>query len=181
VTPTGGGTVTGTVNAQAFSCSGTCSASGAAGAAVTLTAAPATGYAFSGWTGCASTNGTSCITPALTGAINVTAAFTSSAALTYTLTAPVTNRTTGFVTQTITVTNHGAALSAAAFAAVGLPAGVTMANASGTTAINSPGAPYIALGPIGAGGTVSATIQFSRTGTQTVAYTVLLLAGTAPY
>ena len=161
VAPAGGGAVTGTVNGLPFNCSTTCSATGTSGPVVTLTAKPAMGFSFSGWTGCASTIGTSC-TVTLNGTVNVSATFLNAGTLTYTQSALVLNRSTGYLTRTVKVTNSGSAIPAAAYVADGLPGGVTMVNANGTTSATSPaGSPYLNLGPIGANSTVTATIQFS--------------------
>ncbi len=175
VTPGNGGTITGTVGGQNFNCSSTCSATGTGGSSVTLTAAPASGYAFSSWTGCASTSGASC-TVTLSGTVSVSATFTSSTGLTYTQTALTLNRTTGYYTRSVTVTNSGPKLSASAYVADGLPAGVSLVGASGVTSATAPaGSPYLELGAIGANNSVTVTVQFSRTGTQTVAYTTRIL------
>jgi len=176
VTPANSGSITGNIGGQAASCSTTCSATGGAGAVVTLTATPAAGYSFASWTGCPSPSGASC-TAALNTTISISATFTPSTSLTYTQSALVQSRTTGNFTRTVTVTNNGAAISASAYVADGLPSGVTMLNASGTTDASAPpaGSPYVELGPIGANSSVTATIQFSRTGTQAITYTTRIL------
>ncbi len=69
ISPTGGGTVTGT----GISCPGDCTEVLAHGTNVTLTATPSTGYTFSTWSGACS--GPTC-TVAMTQARNVTANFT---------------------------------------------------------------------------------------------------------
>jgi uncharacterized repeat protein (TIGR01451 family) len=180
VTPANGGSISGTIAGQPSSCSTTCSATGNAGSLVTLTATPAAGYAFTSWTACPSPSGATC-TVTLNGTVNVSATFTGSSPFTYTQGAIVQNRTTGYITRTVTVTNNGAAVSACAFVTDGLPAGVTMANASGTTDSSAPpaGSPYRELGPIGANSSVTVTLQFTRTGTQAITYTPRIL-GSGP-
>jgi len=81
------------------------------------------------------------------------------------------NRGTGKYSQTVTVTNNGGALAAAAYVADGLPAGVAMTAPSGLTASTSPsGSPFKELGPMGAGAQVTLIIEFTRTGTQAFTY-----------
>ncbi len=72
------------------------------------------------------------------------------------------NRGTGRYSQTVKVTNKGAALTAAAYVLDSLPAGVAMYRPDGTTSAALPsGSPYKEAGPIGAGATVTFTIQFT--------------------
>jgi hypothetical protein len=90
------------------------------------------------------------------------------------------NRGTGLFTQTVKLTNNGAALAAAAYVLDSLHAGVTMSNPSGTTNAALPaGSPYLEAGPIGAGATVTLTIHFTRTGTPPITYTARVL-GSGP-
>ncbi|MGP8244870.1 MAG: beta strand repeat-containing protein [Bryobacteraceae bacterium] len=180
VLPANGGSVTATLNGLPFSCSTTCSPSGNAGALVVLTATPAAGYSFTSWSGCPSPSGASCFVT-LNGTLNISATFTGSTSLTYTQSALALNRATGYYIRTVTIINSGAAISASAYVADGLPSGVTLVNASGTTDGSAPpaGSPYVELGPIGANSSVTATIQFSRTGTQAITYTPRIL-GTGP-
>ena len=109
--------------------------------------------------------------------MTISSAFTSSSSLTYTQGVIVQNRSTGTFTRSVTVTNSGAAISACAYVADGLPSGVTMVNASGTTDSSAPpaGSPYMELGPIGANSSITVTIQFTRTGTQAITYTTRIL------
>jgi hypothetical protein len=74
VTKTGGGTGTVTSVPAGISCGGTCSASFASGTAVTLTAAPAGGSLFLGWTG-GGCSGTGTCQVTLNAATTVTANF----------------------------------------------------------------------------------------------------------
>lgn len=74
VTGPSAGTGTVTSNPPEINCPGICAASFAAGAAVTLTATPATNYTFTGWGGACS--GTSSCVVDMTAAESVTATFT---------------------------------------------------------------------------------------------------------
>ncbi len=86
------------------------------------------------------------------------------------------NRTTGRYTQTVTVTNNGAALSSAAYVLDSLAAGYAVYQPSGTTLKATPaGSPYLELGPIGAGASVTFKIELQRTGTPALTYTPRLL------
>jgi len=175
VTPANGGTISGTLNGAPASCSSTCSVTGT-GSSATLTATPAAGYTFASWTGCPTPSGATC-TATLSGTLNISAAFTGSTSLTYTQGALVQNRSTGIFSRTVTVTNSGTAIAASAYVADGLPVGVSMVSPSGTTDSSAPpsGSPYLELGAIGGGGSVTKTIQFSRTGTQAITYTTRIL------
>ncbi len=88
------------------------------------------------------------------------------------------NRALNLFTQTVTVKNIGAgALSGPVSVAVtALPAGVTLANAAGTT---PDGKPYIVMtsGALAAGASVSQTFRFSRTGTQSITWTPVAYSG----
>jgi hypothetical protein len=175
VTPANGGSVTGTIGGQPFSCSTTCSALVTFGTQLTLTATPASGYSFTSWGVCPSPSGSSC-TVTMNGTTTVSAVFTGSTPFTYTQSAPVLNHASGLFSRTVTVTNNGPAVSGAAYVADGLPAGVIMVSPSGTTSATLPaGSPYKELGPIGANSSVTVTIQFSRTATQAITYTVRIL------
>jgi len=180
VSPANGGSVTGTVNGAALNCSASCSATVSSGDVINLTATASSGYTFTAWTGCDSTSGGSC-TVTMNSAKSVTANFTVQAnALTYTAGTLALNRTTGRYQQSITVTNHGSAVAASAFVTDNLPAGVSLYQSSGTTSATSPaGSPYIELGAIGANASITATIQFTRTGTQTITYTGRVLGAGA--
>jgi hypothetical protein len=90
------------------------------------------------------------------------------------------NRITGRYSQTVKLTNNGAALPAAAYVLDSLPAGVAMYEPDGYTSAALPaGSPYKEAGPIGAGASVTLTIQFTRTGTPALTYTARVL-GSGP-
>jgi M6 family metalloprotease-like protein len=71
-----GGSITGAGISCGASTIGDCSESVAIGTSVVLTASPATGYQFSGWSGCQSVSGTQC-TVSMTQARTVSATFTA--------------------------------------------------------------------------------------------------------
>ncbi len=96
---TGTGTVTG--SAAGINCGSTCSAALTSGASVTLTATPASGSTFSGWSGACSGTGT--CTVSMTAAQNVTATFTN--ACTYALNANSTAAPATASTGSISVTS----------------------------------------------------------------------------
>ena len=97
VTPTGGGTVTRSPNATSY----------AAGTVVTLTATPASGYQFTGWSGAATgTNATISVTMDANKA--VTANFALIPIYTYTLTTSITPTGGGTVTRSPNATSYAA-------------------------------------------------------------------------
>lgn len=86
------------------------------------------------------------------------------------------NRATHLYSQTVTITNNGSALTAAAYVLDFLEAGVTMVSPNGTTSAALPaGSPYTEVGAIGAGAIVTFTIQFNRVGTPPITYTPRVL------
>ncbi|HYD54679.1 MAG TPA: glycoside hydrolase family 9 protein, partial [Gemmatimonadaceae bacterium] len=92
---TGAGTVTS--SPAGISCGAACSASYTSGASVTLTATPAAGSTFAGWTGCTGTGATCTIS--MTAARSVTATFNSSPVTTYALTVTKSGTGSGAVTS----------------------------------------------------------------------------------
>jgi hypothetical protein len=178
VTPSGGGSVNATIAGKAFSCSTACSATGTtAPGVVTLTATPAAGSVFSGWTGCSSTSGNTC-TITLSGTVNVTAAFGGSS-LVSTQGALVYNRSRGRYQRTVTVTNNGGAATTGpvAFALDTLSSGAALVSPDGITSASAPpaGSPYREFGVIAAHGSVTKTLEFTITGGGTITYSPRVL------
>jgi hypothetical protein len=128
---TGNGTVLSTP-AGINNCSGTCSASYYSGTTVTLTATPANGSTFGGWSGTGCTNGN----VTMNANISCTATFNSIAPQTYTLTVVRSGAGTGTVTSSPAGINCGSACSASYNTAVILTAtaaaGSNFAGWSGT-------------------------------------------------
>jgi hypothetical protein len=90
------------------------------------------------------------------------------------------SRATGRYSQTVKLTNNGAALPAAAYVLDSLPSGVAMYQPDGYTSAALPaGSPYKEAGPIGAGASETFTIQFTRIGTPSIIYTARVL-GSGP-
>ena len=83
VTKTGAGTGTVTSSDGSINCGPTCSASFQANSTVTLTAVTTANSAFNGWTGCTSTNGSTC-SVTMSAAESVTATFLPPVSLTVT-------------------------------------------------------------------------------------------------
>jgi hypothetical protein len=107
-------------------------------------------------------------------AVTVTSQFTISNFV------PTYNRTTAKWTQTVTMTNNGTALSNAAYVLDNLNSGWTLANGDGTTSATTPaGSPYKEIGTIGAGQSVTFSLQFTRVGTPAFGYTPRVLEGTS--
>ena len=108
---TGSGTVTSTSSPDSptqINCGPTCSVSYASGTVVTLTATPATGSTFTGWSGCDAVSGTAC-TVTMSAARSVTATF---AVQSFTLTVNKTGIIGGTVTSSPPGINCGPTCSA---------------------------------------------------------------------
>lgn len=162
--PSGGGSVT-PLSGQFYN----------SGATVNLLAVSNANYGFADWSGSSVADSTSAATTVtMTAPQSVVANFSS---LTYTQGALVQNRKTGVFTQSVTVTNNGPALTGSvAYVTDGLASGVSLVNSSGSTSATTPtGSPYLEVGPIGANSSVTATLEFTRTGTQAITYTTRLL------
>jgi len=163
------GTGSGTVAGGTINCGTTCTASLASGTSVTLTATPATGSTFDGWSGACT--GTGACTVSMTAARTVTATFsTSGGGTTYTLS--VTKAGTGSGTVAGGTINCGTACSAS-FAS-GTTVTLTATPATGSLfagwsgACTGTGACTVAMT---AARTVTATFNLSAGGT-TYALTV---------
>ncbi|MCC6536131.1 MAG: Ig-like domain repeat protein [Bryobacterales bacterium] len=154
-----------------------------AGAPVLVTAAANAGFTFSGFSG-----GLSGSTNPQTITMNAPAAVVANfaegvpvapnltAQVTVTRGAPAFNRATGRFTQTVTVSNPGAAIANPAFVLDSLPAGVALFQSAGVTLATVPaGSPYKEIGSIGGGAAVTFTLEFTRTGTAAITYAPRLL------
>jgi phospholipase C len=179
VTSSGSGSGSITSSPAGVSCGTACVATFSAGAAVTLTAAPASNSTFTGWTGGCS--GTSTCSVTMNSAVSVGATFTAAAATTYQLTVTPSGTGTGSITSTPAGINCGATCAAgfAAGTAVTLTA-TPAANStfagwtgacSGTStcsvtmnAATTVGATFTAAAPV----TYQLTVTASGTGTGTV-------------
>ena len=106
LTVTTNGTGSGSIarNPAGTSCGTTCGTY-AAGTLVTLTATPATGSTFTGWTGCTSATNTCTVT--VSQAMTVTATFTPATTTTYNLTTTTTGTGSGSVTRNPAGTSCG--------------------------------------------------------------------------
>jgi len=124
-----GGLGTGTVTSSpaGINCGATCSASYASGTAVTLTATPAAGSTFAGWSGACSGTSSTC-TVSMSAASAVTAIFNT---VSYTLSATKAGAGSGTVTSSPAGISCGAACSASY--ASGTTVTLTAAPAAGST------------------------------------------------
>ena len=127
VTRTGAGSGTITSSPAGVNCGSACSASFASGTVVTLSATPASGSSFSGWSGACSGTGTCAVT--MSAARSVTASFGTVTPTTYTLT--VARAGTGSGTVTASGINCGATCSATYAAGTSLT--LTASAATGST------------------------------------------------
>jgi uncharacterized repeat protein (TIGR02543 family) len=147
VTRSGSGTVTSSVGG--IDCGSSCTGSVAGGTAVTLTATPATGWRFSGWSGSCTGTATTC-TVNMTAARSVTATF---ALLSYATT--VTRSGTG----TGTVTSSPTGLSCGATCTLSKPYGSTMT----LTAVPAAGSAFTGWsGACSGGGTCTVTVDGAK-------------------
>jgi len=189
VATAGSGTGTVTSSPAGITCPGTCTNNYASGTAVTLTATPANGSTFAGWSGaCTNATGTCAVT--LSAAQSVTATFNTAAppaGFTLALApAAVTVQAgataTGASTVTLTRTNFTGAV---ALATAGAPAGLTVtpnpASVTGTTAALdvaataavAPGSYNVTVTGTGTGVTQqTATLAVTVTAAQTGSFTL---------
>jgi uncharacterized repeat protein (TIGR02543 family) len=146
----------------------------ASGAVVNLVATPEAGYAFAGWTGNVAGQRAS-TTVTMSSPQTVTALFSS---VQVTATAFVYNRSTKTFNSTYTIMNTSGQTLAVPLQLVltALPAGVTVANPSGTYGGNSfvTGPGSAALSP---GASVSVSVQFSDPSNGTISATPLVYSG----
>ncbi|MBM3786545.1 MAG: Ig-like domain repeat protein [Acidobacteria bacterium] len=157
-----------------------------AGTVVNVTATANSGFTFANWTGPVANANAAVTTVTMSAPQSLTANFGVAAApevtgqLTIVRGALVLNRATGRFQQVVNVTNNGGALSAAAYVLDSLAPGVSLVNPSGTTSAAAPaGSPYRELGALAAGGSVSTTLEFTRTGPVAVTYSPRVLGGGA--
>ncbi|WP_158531632.1 MULTISPECIES: hypothetical protein [unclassified Meiothermus] len=124
---TGSGTVTS--SPSGINCGATCSANFAQGTTVTLTATPASGSSFAGWSGACTGTGTCSVT--MDAAKSVTATFNTAPTSTFNLTVNKAGSGSGTVTSNPSGINCGATCSAAFNA--GTSVTLSTAAASGST------------------------------------------------
>lgn len=126
VARSGGGTGTVTSSPTGIACGSTCAASFPDGTSVTLSAAPAAGSMFSGWSGaCSGTN--ACVVP-MTAARSVTAQFS-----------PAANLLTVQVVESGTVSSNPAAIACPGTCSAPFDPGTTVT----LTAVSDPGATFL--------------------------------------
>ena len=150
VTTTGMGTGTVTSSPTGIDCGATCSASFASGTAVTLTARPAAGSAFTGWSGGCSGTGT-CVVM-LSAATTMTATFTP----TFVLTVTTTGTGTGTVTSSLPGISCG--MSCSAVFATGAPITLAAIPAPGSVFAGWSGGSCGGTGPCAVSGPPNVTI-----------------------
>jgi hypothetical protein len=161
---TGSGTVTS--SPSGINCGATCSASFTQGATVTLTAAPASGSVFAGWSG-GGCSGTGTCTVTMNVAQSVTATFNTAPVSTFNLTVNKTGSGSGTVTSNPTGINCGTSCSAA-FSA-GTTVTLSAAAASGSTFAGWSGA---------CTGTGTCTVTMNSAQTATAAFNTAQSFGT---
>src|SRR5438034_1277182 len=154
-----GGTGTGTVTSApaGITCGATCAASFASGTAVTLTAAPAAGSTFGGWSG-GGCSGTGTCVVTLSAATTVTATFTLP---TFTLTVSKAGAGNGTVTSTPTGINCGPNCS-------NIYASGTAVTLTATAKVNST---FTGWSGAGCTGTGACTVTVSAATTVTATFT----------
>src|SRR5437867_4920215 len=150
VTTTGMGTGTVTSSPTGIDCGATCSASFASGTAVTLTARPAAGSAFTGWSGGCSGTGT-CVVM-LSAATTMTATFTP----TFVLSVTTTGTGTGTVTSSLPGISCG--MSCSAVFATGAPITLAAIPAPGSVFAGWSGGSRGGTGPCAVSGPPNVTI-----------------------
>jgi len=150
LTMAGAGTVTS--SPAGVQCTGSCTANFSTGTSVTLTAQPASGYSFTGWTGACS--GTAACVVALSSTQSVVATFTSNA--------PNTNLVMLNIVGSGTVSSNPAGIQCSANCSAAFPAG------SSVTLSAQPASGYSFSGWGGAcSGTTTCTVVMSATQTMT--------------
>lgn len=153
------------------------------GTVVNVSATAISGFNFANWTGAVANPAAAATTVVMDAAKAVTANFTAATAapnvtsqVAISLSLPAFNRATGRFSQTVTLTNNGPALASAAYVIDNLAAGYTVFSPAGLTSQAAPaGSPFVEIGGIASGATVTFTVQFTRTGTPTLTYTPRVL------
>ena len=155
------------------------------GNVVSLIATPALGYAFGSWSGNVGNQQGASTPIVMLEPQTVTANFVVcncvtdvTSSVTITLGPIVLNPVTRHYAQTVMVTNSsGAAITPAISLVLDNLANATLVNATGTTAFGSPSiSPYVTInGGIGAGQTVSFSLQFSDPTNGAITYTTRVL------
>lgn len=163
-TGTGSGTVTS--SPAGINCGATCSASFAQGTTVTLTAAPASGSVFAGWSG-GGCSGTGTCTVTMSAVQSVTATFNTAPASTFNLTVNKSGTGSGTITSNPSGINCGTTCSAPFNA--GTVVTLSAAAASGSTFAGWSGA---------CTGTGNCTITMSAAQTVTAAFNLAQSFGT---
>ena len=147
----GSGSGTVTSSPMGITCGATCSASFASGTTVTLTARPAAGSAFTGWTG-GGCSGTEPCTVTVSAATTVTATFTPTFVLT------VTPAGTGSGTVTSSLTGISCGMSCSAVFASGAPITLVAIAAPGSVFAGWSGGSCSGTGPCAVSGPPNVTI-----------------------
>ncbi|MEN9681417.1 MAG: hypothetical protein RLZZ627_1310 [Pseudomonadota bacterium] len=151
VSKNGNGSVTSTPSG--IDCGAICSATFTSGATVNLTAIPATGYLFSGWSGCTSSSGPSC-SVTLSAARSVVATFAPS---TYGL--------------TVSTTGSGVVTSSPAGINCGVTCSSLFANGSSVTLTASPATGFVLSGWTGCTSASGSSCSVTMSAAKTVAAT----------
>jgi hypothetical protein len=155
------------------------------GTVVSLTATAALGYTFGSWSGNVGNQQGSSTPIVMLEPQLVTANFVVcncvadvSSSVTVTRGPIVLNPVTRSYVETVMVkSNASAAITPAISLVLDNLSNATLVNATGTTAFNSPGvSPYITMGALAAGQTISFTLQFSDPTNGAISYTTRVLA-----
>ncbi|OQP60758.1 InlB B-repeat-containing protein [Niastella populi] len=160
VSPSGGGTVSRSPNATTY----------ASGTVVTITASPASGYTFTGWSGDVTGTSTS-VTVTMTANRTVTANFTNGTGTSYTLTTTVSPAAGGSITRSPNASSYTAgtvvtltATPASGYSFTGWSGGASGTNATTTVTMNANTSVTASFTTSGGGGTTLRIDDKSGTG-----------------